>query len=220
MLFCCGLKILYYVVLISYHLCDCVFDWLNYFKLSSKWPFAGVGQFLFCFSCSFGSEISLAMIVVYAYYIILHGQRICRHCQGYEPVYKTKSQKCQCRSFNELELLFSILELFGKDAIQSIMLYHFYKSQQNILEEPTVYFLVFSICSLAAHLKLCACFLTKLCGRGEGEESCSVACKSDSKECAKVVKVIACLFGFTASAMCLVLTIVSIKGSFQDPADI
>ena len=66
---CCWLKILYYIVLISYHVCDVVFDWRNYFELTANRPFSGFGELLFWLSCTFGLVTSLGMIVVYRYYI-------------------------------------------------------------------------------------------------------------------------------------------------------
>ena len=55
----------------------------------------------------------------------------------------------------------------------------------------------FSVCSIVAHLKLCLCFVTKLCGCGAGEEQC--------REHA-VMKAFLCIIGFGGSAICLFLT--------------
>ena len=201
----CWVKILYYIVLISYHVCDSVFDWLNYFELHANKSFPGfVEDSFFCFSCPFGSLISLGMIVVYGYYITFHGECLYRGCRGY----KTPSP-CN-RRFNDFELLFSILELC-KYAMQSYILY-------RVLEERTCKFLAFALFSLLAHSKLCSCFITKLCGCGVGEESCW-RCESDP--CGyKVVKVFACLTGLIASGICIYFTIVSIGGSFSAPEHI
>ena len=214
---CCWLKILYYIALISYHACDVAFDWGNYFELSHSYgtnrSFSGYEQPLFCFSCAFGSLISLGMIVVYGCYITFHGQCIYRGCLGYKLL-----TSCN-RRFNDFELLFSILELLGKDAIQSYLLYCFYKSQSDILEEPTCYFLVFALCSLVSYSKLSTCFITKLCGCGVGEESCCKPSKYKSDPCANS-KVIACFIGLMTSGLCLFLTIVSMTDGFQAPAHI
>ena len=210
---CCWLKILYYIVLISYHVCDGVFDWLNYSELSANRSFSGLEEPLFCFSCAFGSLTSLGMIVVYGCYITFHGKCIYRGCCGYKLL-----NSCN-RSFNDFELLFSILELLGKDGIQSYILCRFYKSQSDILEEPTCYFLAFALCRLVAYSKLCICFITKLCGCGVGEQSsCKLMCESDS--CDKFGKVITCIIGFIASGICLVLTIMSTTYGFKAPANI
>ena len=192
---CCWLKTLYYIILISYHACDGVFDWLNYFELSDNGSFSGLEEPLFCFSCAFGLLTSLGMIVVYGCYITFHGKCIYRGCRGYKLL-----NSCN-RSFNDFELLFSILELLGKNGIQSYILGRFYKSQSDILEEPTCYFLAFVLCRLVAYSKLCLCFITKLCGCGVGEQSsCKLMCESDS--CDKFVKVIACFIEFLATHGC------------------
>lgn len=109
------------------------------------------------------------MIAVHAYYIKFHRERICCHHQlVYNPLNNKKSQ-CQCRRFNELELLLNIVSLLEVDTIGLLGKAHL------------SFFLAFSICSLVAHSKLCACLFTKLCGRGEEEESCC-NCESVSKQ--------------------------------------
>ena len=213
-MFCCWLKILYYTVLISYHVCDVVFDWRNYVELVANRSFSGFEEPLFCLSCAFGLLTSLGMIVVYECYITFHGECICRGCCGYKLL-----ASCN-RNFNDFELLFSILELFCKDAIQSYILYLFYKSQSDILQEPNCYFVIFALCSLVAHSKLGTCFFTKLCGCGVGEQSCCGKPKFESDQGAKVFKVIACFMGFIFSGMCLFLTIVSITDGFHAPGHI
>ena len=210
---CCWLKILYYIVLISYHVCDVVFDWRNYFELSANRSFSGYEELLFCLSISVGLFTSLCMIVVYGYYIKFHGECIYRGCLGYKLL-----PSCNLH-FNDFELLFSILELLGKDGIQSYILYRFYKSHAGILQEPTCNFVIFALCSLAAHSKLGTCFSTKLCGCGVGERSCcNLKVESDLGD--KVFKAITCFIGFISSLMCLILTIMSITDGFQTPGHI
>lgn len=208
---CCWLKILYYIVLISYHVCDVVFDWRNYFELSANRSFSGYEELLFCLSISVGLFTFLCMIVVYGYYIKFHAECIYRGCLGYKLL-----PSCNLH-FNDFELLFSILELLGKDGIQSYILYCFYNSQSDILQEPTCYFVIFALCSLVAHSKLGTCFFTKLCGCGVGEQSC---CKFESEMGAMVCKVAVCFIGFISSGMCLLLTIMSITDGFQAPGHI
>ena len=213
---CCWLKILFYIGLISYHVCDFVFDWGNYFELSANRSISGFEELLFCLSCSFGLLISLGMIVVYGCYIKFHGECIYRACCGYKLL-----TSCN-RNFNDFEVLFSILELFLKDAIQSYILYRFYKSQSDILQEPTCYFAIFALCSLVAHSKLGTCFFTKLCGCGVGEQSC---CKLKFESnlggnAFKVFSVIACFIGFISSLVCLFFTIMSTTDGFQAPGHI
>ena len=212
-MFCCWLKILYYIVLLSYHVCDVVFDWRNYIELSANRSFSGYEELLFSLSCSFGLLTSLGMIVVYGYYIKFHGECIYRGCCDYKLL-----TSCN-RNFNDFELLLSILELLGKDGIQSYILNRFYRSQSDILQEPTCYFVVFALCSVVAHSKLGTCFFTKLCGCGVGEQSCfKVKFESDLGD--KDLKVIACFIGFISSLMCLLVTIMSITDGFQAPGHI
>ena len=123
---CCA-KIVYYIVLMTYHGLDNWFDWCNYFELYADKPFSGINEFLFCFSCAFGLLMSLAMIVVYAYYIKYHWECLCCCCRGY----KSLSDETECDpGFVTLELWLSALELLGKDDIQSgILCWRLYTSR-------------------------------------------------------------------------------------------
>ena len=205
----CYAKIAYYIVLIVYHLCDIAFDWYNFSVEHSNGTFSGIPtnidvEVFFGISCGVGTLCSLAMIVVYGYYIDFH----C-HCIQHPPVaYHAvgdgevslsgavcRYKKCDHR-FVLAELRISVLELLGKDDIQSSLL--FYVSS-SILSRPRWQSIALSICSIVAHLKLLICFLTKLCGFGSGEgggNNCS--CE----------KVLACVIGSMGSIACLSLTIV------------
>ena len=186
--------------------------------ITLSWP--PTGHFLDSGSSSFGWVVLSVWWPPWVWlwctditYIKFHGECIYRGCYSY------KSLTSCNRNFNDFELLFSILELFCKDAIQSYILYRFYKSQSDILQEPTCYFVVFALCSLVAHSKLGTCFCTKLCGCGVGEQSCCKP-KFESDPGDKVFKVIACFIGFISSGICLLLTIMSITDGFQAPGHI
>ena len=207
---CCFLKIGYYVGLILYYAYDVVLDWYSYHLLYDNKNISWV-KFFFCFSCAFGSLMTILMVVVYAYYIWYHCSCIL-HPRKYEPVsYRDDScsifgpdrrcdKKCN-RHFVWLELLFSVLEVLFKDAIQSGIVFSLYNSLQPSLTRPSWRFIA---CSIGAHVKLIACFFTKLLGRGEGEESCL-----NGYDCG-VGKTIACVIGLLFSVPSLVLSILSL----------
>ena len=77
--------------------------------------------------------------------------------------------------------------------------------------EPTCYFVIFALCSLVANSKIGACFFTKLCGCGVGEQSCCGKPKFERDQGDKVFKVIACFMRFISSGICLFLTIRDFK---------
>ena len=216
---CCWGKIFYYIILIVYHGFDCGLDWKDFCVLYADNTFPGVSisthnfvvKFLFGFSCVSGTVSSGIMVVVYVYYIRYHWYCI-RHA-GYLPVQYTDDEvsvsgdrrcdkKCN-RHFVALELWISVLELLSKDDVQSGILFWIYASH-SILTRPSWQFIAFSVCSVAAHVKLLICFLTKLCGCGAAEESCC-----DDNECSWI-KVSACVIGLLASVVFLGLTIVSL----------
>ena len=176
--------------MIAYHGCDTWFDWCNYFELYADKPFSGIDEFLFSFSCAFGLLISLAMIMVYARYIKYHWDCIRRRCRGYKLPY---DKKCN-RHFNEIELLFSVMELLGKDNIQSGVLIWMCITQP-IVTPPSWQFVTFFLGSVCAYVKLAACFVTKLLGRDVGEEERlhSGVCKDN--------KTLACVLGSMNSVL-------------------
>ena len=190
--FCC---ILFYLILICYHVIDFFFDWYTFAVLLQHNKFSGVSmsksevsmiQIPFGLSCVTGTIFSVVMIVAYIYYIKHH----C-HCM------KNASLDRQLVNF---ELWVSVLELFLKDIIQSVILFWAYVSKSSATSNPASMSIVFSVCSIAAHLKLCLCFLTKLCGWGTGEERCGEH---------TVMKALSCIYGFEGSAICLILTAVA-----------
>ena len=215
----CYAKIAYYIVLIVYHLCDIAFDWYTFSVEYSNGTFSGIPtnidiEVFFGISCGVGTFCSIAMIVVYGYYIAFHcdciqNPSVAYHAFGDGKVSLSgavcRYKKCD-RRFVLAELWISVLELLGKDDIQSSLL--FYVSQ-SILSRPSWQSIALSICSIVAHLKLLICFLTKLCGFGSGEgggNNCSCA------------KVFACVIGLMGSIVFLSLTIVYLVKAFTNQA--
>ena len=221
--FCCAAssKILIYFLLICYHMGDLVFDWYTFAVLLRDNKFSGVSisksqesmiRILFGLSCVTGTIFSFAMIVTYKYYMDYH--RYCMKSARYDRVNysddnvwfspdHTCDKKCN-RKYVNLELWISALELFLKDIIQSGILFWAYDvSQSSATINPDSMSIVFSAFSIAAHLKLCLCFLTKLCGWGAGED-----CPEEFYACCG--KASLCIIGFGGSAICFGLTIAAI----------
>ena len=186
---CCLGKIFYYVGLILYMICDSSFDWLNFFRLYADKVEIKLDTVLFFLSCVVGLIINMCLLMVYGHYIKYHwdcfrkGYCVCPY----------KDHLC----LNRLELWLSVVELVFKDDFQSVIVYLIYASHLTG-SRPGWYFIVFSVCSIFAHLKRCVCFITKLCGCGKGE---------DEGSC---IKCIACSIGLLASAVFLLFTIMSL----------
>ena len=226
--FCCTVKILFYLILICYHMVDFGFDWNTFAVLLRDNKFSGVSiskseesmiQILFGLSCVTGTIFSVAMIVAYKNYIKHHW-----HCMNnasfdlashysngnvwFSPDIRG-DKKCHRKLVN-FELWISVPELFLKDIIQSAILFWAHKgSQSSATSNPDWESIVFSMCSIVAHLKLCLCFLTKLCGCGTGEERCDEH---------TVMKAISCIIGFGGSAICLILTAVAFSNQVKGPS--
>ena len=218
--FCCTVssKILFYLILICYHMVDIVFDWKTFAALLRDNKFSGVSiskseesmiQILFGLSCVTGTIFSVAMIVAYKNYIKHHW-----HCMNnasfdlashysngnvwFSPDIRG-DKKCD-RKLVSCELWISVLELFLKDIIQSGIL--FWAHINSGTSNPDWESIVFSVCSIVAHLKLCLCFLTKGRGWVADEERCG-------KDSVRGVKAFLCSIGFVGSAICLGLTAVA-----------
>ena len=197
-MFCCFAKIIYYVVLILYHSYDIYFDCntLSLMLMYNDGTFAGastksiVVKAFFMLSFLFGFFCSIAIILVYLYYIKFHLSCICDGCDSPG---RSCDKKCN-RRFVSAELVISLLELFLKDGIQSGILFSIARSE-TIVTPPIWQPVTSAICSLFGHLKLLICFVTKLCGCGEGEGDAS---------CGKMV---ACFIGILGSVLFLCFTI-------------
>ena len=195
-MFCCFTKIIYYMVLIVYHLYDIYFDCNTLSLIYNDGTFAGattksiVVKCFFMLSFLFGFFCSIAIILVYLYYIKFHLSCICDGCDSPG---RSCDKKCN-RRFVSAELVISLLELFLKDDIQSCILFSIVMSE-TIVTPPIWQPVTSAICSVFGHLKLLICFVTKLCGCGEGEGDAS---------CGKMV---ACFIGILGSALFLCFTI-------------
>lgn len=189
---CCLGKILYYVGLILYLVCDSLFDWWNFFRLYADKEDSKVDSVLFFLSSFVGLIINICMLMVYGHYIKFHSDCF---LDGYSECPR-KDHLC----FNRLELRLSVVELVLKDDIQSFIVFLIYASNLTG-SRPGWYFIVFSACSIFAHFKRCICFITKLCGCGKGEDD---ACEDSCSKC------ITCSIGLLASVVFLFFTILSL----------
>ncbi|XP_020624815.1 uncharacterized protein LOC110062286 [Orbicella faveolata] len=220
---CCKLKIIYYIGLIAYHVCDVCFDWSNYHILFEDNTVSGIltnsatnsstnSRLTACkisfISCVTGTLFSITMIVAYGYYIKFHwycihhaSYRSAKYSDGEFSIFSDRGCDKKCnRKFVALELWVSALELFLKDDIQSGILFWIYNSQ-FIKTKPYWQFIVLQACSITAHLKLGICFMAKLFGWGAGEETCcDVSC----------AKILASVIGLMGSVVFLGLTVVSL----------
>ena len=205
-MFCCFAKISYYFLLIIYHGCDIVVDWFNFSSAYNNGTFAGVpanisvdfasvSLSLFGLSCHVGTFCSIAMIVVYCYYIKFHWNCIDKKCE----FSKHRCYKECNRCFISAELVISIFELFLKDDIQSGLLFYM---PGSILLRPSWHSMALwmSVCSIVALLKLLICFFTKHNGYGEGE-----------KKHGSTAKGLAVIGLVGSSVVCLILTIGILK---------
>ena len=168
--FCCTVssKILFYLILICYHMVDIVFDWKTFAALLRDNKFSGVSiskseesmiQILFGLSCVTGTIFSVAMIVAYKNYIKHHWH--CMNNASFDLVSHYSNgnvwfspdirgdKKCD-RKLVSFELWISVLELFLKDIIQSGIL--FWATQSSGTSNPDSMSIVFSVCSIVAHL--------------------------------------------------------------------
>ena len=215
---CCKVKILFYVILIVYLCYDFWSDWYHFKVLYKEKKFSGISmqtnrttllavEVSFGISCVTATLLIIFMIWTYGYYAKFHWY--CLNHLDYGPVgysdgevslpqNRRSDEKCNPK-FITLELRLSVLELLFKDDIQSGILFWIYKTQPSVTITPDWMSIGFSVCSIVAHSKLALCFITKLCGCGEGEGPCWADLCSD--------KMFICLFGLIGSILCLVLTV-------------
>ncbi|XP_029197949.2 uncharacterized protein LOC114962999 [Acropora millepora] len=216
---CCIAKIFIYVFLICYHICDVFFDWYNFALLRLDHKFSGVSlsaskgsaiEILFVVSCFTGTLFSVALMYTYGCYIGHHWY--CMNNASYSAVNYSNGcvsflcdRKCdkKCnRKYVNRELWISFLGLFLNDGIQSgILFWAFNCPQRSFTSYPHQWMSIgFLVCSIVGNLKLCLCFITKLCGCGEGEE----LCPEESEEfCACCAKAFLCTIGILGSAIFL-----------------
>ena len=193
-----AMKLVYYVVLILYHGLDFAMDWYSFHFLLAEGKMSGVPvnsiavKILFGFSCVSCTICTAALLRVYAHYI-----KYCYlwlYVAAFEPVdFADGSTSIQLSEdslgdrekvslvvknrgitvdskYIMAELVISVAELTLKDDIQSGLL--FWVSTAYVFTMSLSWHsLIFSICSLLAHLKLFICFVTKLLRLGEGEDA-------------------------------------------------
>jgi hypothetical protein len=178
------------VALIVYHIADIVFDWIEFRSgVCDQGKFAGVPtnstaiKVILGLSCGVGSGCSVAMVVVYSYYIYFHWK--CSKNLGYCLINnarltrdrllkcsddnQTRSPVCD-RHFVFAELVISNFELYLKDDLQSVLLIYISRKDPSSVILPDWRDILFAVCSIVANLKLCICFATKVFGRGSGEK--------------------------------------------------
>ncbi len=234
---CASLKLLYYTALILYHCLDFVMDWYSFHILLTDGTISGVPanstavKVLFGFSCVCCTICTAVLLRVYAHYMKYHYLRIyVAAFEGYGPVGPVEgSASIQISDdvvrenvslFTEngrsvinpkyilAELVISVAELTLKDDIQSGLLY-WVSTAFKFKSKLSWYSLLFSICSILAHLKLFICFVTKLFHLGEGEDV------RDDRSGRWDLKCCLCVFGCLGSATFEGLTITYLVRALQ-----
>ena len=233
---CATLKLLYYIALILYHILDFVMDWYSFHILLADKTISGVRantitvKVLFGFSCVTCTICTAALLRVYAHYIKYH--YLCIYFaafKDYRPVgpvegdasiqisddvvrendslFTSNGMNAVNPIYTLAELVISVVELALKDDIQSGLLF-WVSTTNNIAKHLSWHSVLFSICSLLAHLKLFICFLTKLFHLGEGENVTDGHHRWYFKCCL-------CVFGCLGSAAFEGLTIASLVKAFK-----
>lgn len=196
-----ALKLVYYVVLILYHGLDFAMDWYSFYFILEEGTMSGVPvksiavKILFGFSCISCTICTAALLRVYAHYIKYYYLWLyVAAFEDYGPVdfvegsasiqlsEDSRGDREKVSLVNEsrrstvdskyimAELVISVAELTLKDDIQSGLL--FWVSTAYVFTMSLSWHsLIFSICSLLAHMKLFICFVTKLFRLGEGEDA-------------------------------------------------
>ena len=231
-----SIKLVYYVALILYHCLDFAMDWYNFHVLLADGTISGVPassiavRILFGFSCVCCTICTAALMRIYIHYIKYHYLYlfIAAH-ESYRPVGPVEGSASIQIPDNEdkekvslfikngrntidpkyilAELLISIAELTLKDDIQSGLLF-WVSTAYAFSGRLSWTSLLFSICSILAHLKLFICFATKLFRLGEGEDTASDQCRWEFKFSCSV-------FGCTGSAVFEGLTIAYLVKALQ-----
>lgn len=221
----CLFKILYYGVLIIYQGSDIYFDIHQYCDVAVyNGTFSGFHvdnsslpyQKILLLTCITGGLSSVAMMGLYCYYIYHHLECMCG--SDYLPVaYRADHEgegmvsllgdpKCRRRSptCNRrviwFELVFELFELCIKDDLQSFLSFYVFHVD-GVSKRPCWQSIAFSVYSIVAHLKHIVCFVTKLCGLGDGE--------SGVGDCENI-KGWSCVIGCFGSAVFEVLTVWSL----------
>lgn len=219
----CLLKIVCYLFLLGYHGLDLCFDWKQYYEIQNQHLFVGshyvnsIIRDVFFTSCCIGSFLAVFMVGLYGCYIVFHIKCLVHRCGGYkqtqckldDDVYavdllirvpECKDENCNkhCnRRYASAELILSLLEFALKDLPHSILLMIVINADSSP-SCPDIPSIIFTVCTMLAHLKHSVCFLAKVCGLGTGELGCH-----DSS-----VKVFSCLVGLVGSIVLLILNLI------------
>ncbi len=189
----CYLKIVYYVALIIYHCVDIVSDWIEFgYEVCDQGIFAGVStnsttiKGILGFSCASGTVCSVVMLIVYVYYICFHWE--CSQKSTYRLLNNVEFQRDSLLNvvmIMKVKLRFAtailsswnwssqILSCISKTVYKVYCSYICTAISQNDLSSiilPSWRDILFAVCSIVAHLKLCICFTTKVFGLGSGEK--------------------------------------------------
>ena len=223
-------------MLILYHILDFVMDWYSFHILLTDKTISGVRantitvKILFCFSCVSCTICTAALLRVYAQYIKYH--YLCIYVaafKDYRPVGPTEGDASiqisddvvrendslftqnRMNAFNPkyalAELVLSVVELTLKDDIQSGLLF-WVSTTNKFTKHLSWHSVLFSICSLLAHLKLFICFVTKLFHLGKGKNV-------EDDHHRWYFKCCLCVFGCLGSAAFEGLTIAYLVRAFQ-----
>ena len=218
----CYLKIVYYSVLIIYYGVDVAFKWVQFKRnVLDNSRFAGIPTngdtaitIVLCSSIGVGNICSFAMAVVYGYYINFHweciqksryallenvryeGESLLECCDGDE---NRVPAMCN-RHYVRCELIISNIELYLKEGVQTVLPLIIYMHDTSVTIQREWFDIAFGVGIVVINMKLLACFMTKLCGWGSGENS--VDCEKTTCKC------ILCMFGCAGSLAFAILSIV------------
>ena len=219
----CYLKIVYYSVLIIYYGVDVAFKWVQFKRnVLDNSRFAGIPTngdtattIVLGLSIGVGNICSIAMVVVYCYYITFHlecirtsryvllkdvrfqrqGERLLDCSDGDE----RRMPMCN-RHYVRCELIISNIELYLKEGVQTVLPLIIYMHDTSVTIQREWFDIAFGVGIVVINMKLLACFMTKLCGWGSGENS--VDCEKTTCKC------ILCMFGCAGSLAFAILSIV------------
>ena len=217
----CYLKIVYYSVLIFHYGVDVVFKWVQFKRnVLDNSRFAGIPTngdtattIVLGLSIGVGNICSFAMAVVYGYYITFHweciqkwryrllgrvssdGESLLEYSDGDE----NRMPMCN-RHYVRCELIISNIELYLKEGVQTVLPLMIYMHDTSVTIQREWFDIAFAVGIIVINMKLLACFITKLCGCGSGENS--VDCEKTTCKC------ILCMLGCAGSLAFAILSIV------------
>ena len=212
-------------MLMLYYVADAVFEWFEFVdEVVEHGRLAGIPtngskaiKITFASSIAVGHLCSLAMAAVYVYYICFHWK--CTQKSRYALLRDVRYQResllesvLECsdgdenrmpmcnRHYVRCELIISNIELYLKEGVQTVLPLMIYMHDTSVTIQREWFDIAFAICIIVFNMKLLACFITKLCGCGSGE---------NSEDCEKTTwKCISCMLGCAGSLAFAILSIV------------